>query len=91
MSEPKHVVEYDFPHARVTLTAMPPNGEKQDASIEIEVWPKSGQSAFAVIHAEHARAIAQQMIEMCDQLDALEEMENIIQLPLDRKPKGHAN
>jgi hypothetical protein len=48
---------FDMPHARVTLTPVGPN-------VEIEVWPKTGQSAYAVVDARVAILIAQQLVEL---------------------------
>jgi hypothetical protein len=48
---------FDMPHARVTLTPIGPN-------VEIEVWPKAGQSAYAVVAPGVAILIAQQLGEM---------------------------
>ena len=48
---------FDLPHARVTLTAIGPG-------IEIEVWPKAGQSAYAVVDPVVAIAIAQSLVEL---------------------------
>jgi hypothetical protein len=48
---------FDMPHARVTLTPVGPN-------VEIEVWPKAGQSAYAVVDARVAILIAQQLVEL---------------------------
>jgi hypothetical protein len=48
---------FDMPHARVTLTPIGPN-------VEIEVWPKAGQSAYAVISPNVAILIARHLVEM---------------------------
>ena len=48
---------FDMPHARVTLTPMSPG-------IEIEVWPKAGQSAYAVVDPTVAILIAKRLVEM---------------------------
>jgi len=48
---------FDMPHARVTLTPIGPG-------IEIEVWPKAGQSAFAVVDPTVAILIAQRLVEL---------------------------
>ena len=48
---------FDMPHARVTLTPMGPG-------IEIEVWPKAGQSAYAVVDPTVAILIAKRLVEM---------------------------
>lgn len=48
---------FDMPHARVTLTPIGPG-------IEIEVWPKAGQSAYAVVDPTVAILIAKRLVEM---------------------------
>ena len=48
---------FDLPHARVTLTPVGPG-------IEIEVWPKRGQSAYAVVDPTVAVLIARQLVEL---------------------------
>jgi hypothetical protein len=48
---------FDMPHARVTLTQVGPG-------IEIEVWPKSGQSSYAVVDPTVAILIAQELVEL---------------------------
>lgn len=48
---------FDMPHARVTLTPIGPN-------VEIEVWPKAGQSAYAVVSPNVAILIARHLVEM---------------------------
>lgn len=48
---------FDMPHARVTLTPL-------DPGIEIEVWPKAGQSAYAVVDPTVAILIAKRLVEM---------------------------
>jgi hypothetical protein len=48
---------FDMPHARVTLTPVGPN-------VEIEVWPKTGQSAYAVVDPTTAVLIARQLVEL---------------------------
>ena len=50
---------FDMPHALVTLTDV-------DGNVEIEVWPKAGQSAYVVVPAPIARAIADQIGRMAD-------------------------
>lgn len=56
---------FDMPHARVTLTPIGPG-------IEIEVWPKVGQSAYAVIDPTVAVLIAKHLVELASaQLTAL--------------------
>jgi hypothetical protein len=59
---PDHPVSrftFDMPHALVTLTDV-------DGDVEIEVWPKSGQSAYVVVPPPIARAIADQISRMAD-------------------------
>lgn len=57
---------FDMPHARVTLTPL-------DQGIEIEVWPKAGQSAYAVVDPTVAILIAKRLVEMAAaQLAALQ-------------------
>lgn len=46
-----------MPHARVTLTPVGSN-------VEIEVWPKAGQSAYAVVDPRVAILIAQHLVEL---------------------------
>ncbi|MFN8622541.1 MAG: hypothetical protein U0869_17535 [Chloroflexota bacterium] len=46
---------FDMPHARVTLTPVGPN-------VEIEVWPKQGQSAYAVVDPAVAILIARHLV-----------------------------
>ena len=48
---------FDMPHARVTLTPIGPG-------IEIEVWPKAGQSAYAVVDPVVAIASAQRLVAL---------------------------
>jgi hypothetical protein len=48
---------FDMPHARVTLTPVGPN-------VEIEVWPKAGQSAYVVVDPTVAILIARQLLEL---------------------------
>ena len=56
---------FDMPHARVTLTPIGPG-------IEIEVWPKAGQSAYAVVDPTVAVLIARHLVELAaSQLTAL--------------------
>lgn len=56
-------VQFDMPHALVTLTDV-------DGNVEIEVWPKSGQSAFVIVPPDIARAIAERIRLMADAADA---------------------
>ena len=59
---------FDMPHARVTLTPIGPN-------IEIEVWPKAGQSAYAVVSPNVAVMIARHLVEIAaTQLSAAQVM-----------------
>ncbi len=51
--------QFDMPHALVTLTDVKGN-------IEIEVWPKAGQSAYVVVPPAIARAIAEHLVHMAD-------------------------
>ena len=54
---------FDMPHALVTLTDV-------EGNVEIEVWPKSGQSAYVVVPPPIARAIAEQISRMADAVEA---------------------
>lgn len=54
---------FDMPHALVTLTDV-------DGNVEIEVWPKAGQSAYVVVPPPIARAIAEQIGRMADAAEA---------------------
>jgi hypothetical protein len=54
---------FDMPHAVVTLTDV-------DGNVEIEVWPKAGQSAYVVLPPPIARAIADQIARMADSAEA---------------------
>jgi hypothetical protein len=57
-----------MPHARVTLTPIGPN-------VEIEVWPKAGQSAYAVVSPNVAILIARHLVEIAaTQLSAAQVM-----------------
>jgi hypothetical protein len=56
---------FDMPHARVTLTPIGGN-------VEIEVWPKTGQSAYAVVDPNVAVLIARQLVELAGTQLALE-------------------
>jgi hypothetical protein len=59
---------FDMPHARVTLTPIGPN-------VEIEVWPKAGQSAYAVVSPNVAILIARHLVEIAaTQLSAAQVM-----------------
>jgi hypothetical protein len=59
---------FDMPHARVTLTPLGPN-------VEIEVWPKAGQSAYAVVSPNVAILIARHLVELAaTQLSAAQVM-----------------
>jgi hypothetical protein len=50
---------FDMPHALVTLTDV-------EGDVEIEVWPKSGQSAYVVVPPPIARLIAERIVQMAD-------------------------
>lgn len=50
---------FDMPHALVTLTDV-------DGDVEIEVWPKAGQSAYVVVPPPIARLIAERIVQMAD-------------------------
>ena len=50
---------FDMPHALVTLTDV-------EGNVEIEVWPKAGQSAYVVVPPPIARAIAERIALMAD-------------------------
>ena len=56
-------VVFDMPHALVTLTTV-------DGDVEIEVWPKTGQSAYVVIPPAVAREIASRLVALADEQDA---------------------
>lgn len=70
-------VEFDMPHALVTLTTL-------DGNVEIEVWPKSGQSAFVVVDPETAHAIAETLLGMVEELAVVPH--NVVDLASRRKP-----
>lgn len=57
MTEGQGTRVFDMPHARVTLTSVGPN-------VEIEVWPKAGQSAYVVVDPTVAILIARQLVEL---------------------------
>ena len=57
MTDDQDHTVFDMPHARVTLTPIGPG-------IEIEVWPKAGQSAYAVVDPTVAVLIAKRLVEM---------------------------
>ena len=50
---------FDMPHALVTLTDV-------EGDLEIEVWPKAGQSAYVVVPPPIARLIAERLVQMAD-------------------------
>ncbi len=50
---------FDMPHALVTLTDV-------EGDVEIEVWPKAGQSAYVVVPPPIARLIAERIVQMAD-------------------------
>ena len=70
-------VEFDMTHALVTLTTI-------DGHVEIEVWPKSGQSAFVIVNPETANAIADTLLGMVEELAAVPT--NVVDLASRRKP-----
>jgi hypothetical protein len=70
-------VQFDMPHALVTLTTI-------DGRVEIEVWPKAGQSAFVVVSPEIARDIAATLTEMVEELSVVPE--NVVDFATRRKP-----
>jgi hypothetical protein len=51
-----------MPHALVTLSDV-------EGDVEIEVWPKAGQSAYVVVPPPIARAIAERITLMADAAD----------------------
>jgi hypothetical protein len=55
--------QFDMPHALVTLTDV-------EGNVEIEVWPKTGQSAYVVVPPAVARAIAEHLAHMADAAEA---------------------
>lgn len=63
---------FDMPHALVTLTDV-------EGNVEIEVWPKAGQSAYVVLPPPIARAIADQIGRMADAAEAVLNAERIDQ------------
>ena len=80
---------YDLPHARITLTQFL-EMEGQDASLEIEVWPKQGLSAYAVINPKTARQVANKILEICDAMDTQQlwpEPTNVV--PMKKKGLKH--
>jgi hypothetical protein len=56
--------QFDMPHALVTLTDV-------EGNVEIEVWPKAGQSAYVVVPPPIARAIAEHLVHMADAAEAM--------------------
>lgn len=54
---------FDMPHALVTLTDV-------EGNVEIEVWPKTGQSAYVVVPPPIARVIAEHLVRMADAAEA---------------------
>lgn len=56
--------QFDMPHALVTLTDV-------EGNVEIEVWPKAGQSAYVVVPPPIARAIAEHLVHIADAADAV--------------------
>jgi hypothetical protein len=69
---------FDMPHALVTLTDL-------EGNVEIEVWPKAGQSAYVVVPPPIARLIADRMLLMAD---AAEQEAPAADDPQPTKPKG---
>lgn len=59
---------FDMPHALVTLTDV-------EGNVEIEVWPKAGQSAYVVVPPPIARLIAEQLVRMAAAAEADEDAE----------------
>ena len=55
-------VVFDMPHALVTLTTV-------EGDVEIEVWPKAGQSAYVVIPPAVAREIGTRLLLLADEQD----------------------
>lgn len=58
--------QFDMPHALVTLTDV-------EGNVEIEVWPKAGQSAYVVVPPAIARVIAEHLVHMADAAEAMAE------------------
>lgn len=58
-------VRFDMPHALVTLTVT------ESDAVEIEVWPKQGQSAFVVVPPDIARQIADHIQRLADEADGV--------------------
>ena len=86
-----HIIEVDLPHARVTLTQFVPIADKQDPAVEIEVWPKKGQSAFVVLSTRITRLIAERMIKMCDELEDMDPAPSNVVSMAHRKAKRLKN
>lgn len=77
-------VKFDMPHALVTLTTI-------DGNVEIEVWPKAGQSAFVVVSPEVAQAISDALRGMAAEMTDLpdvpaERPANVVDFASRRKP-----
>ena len=53
---------FDMPHALVNLTDV-------EGGLEIEVWPKNGQSAYVVVPPPIARLIAERIVLMADAVE----------------------
>jgi hypothetical protein len=73
---------FDMPHALVTLTDV-------EGQVEIEVWPKTGQSAYVVVPPAIARTIAEHLVRMADAAEEGSEEppapENVVSLASRRK------
>lgn len=67
-------VKFDMPHALVTLTTV-------DGNVEIEVWPKSGQSAFVIVSPEVAQAIADTLQGMAEALTEPDDADESLETP----------
>ena len=57
-------VRFDLPYALVTLNVTDTSG------VEIEVWPKQGQSAFVVLPPDVARHVAAAIGRLADEAEA---------------------
>ena len=56
--------QFDMPHALVTLTDV-------EGNVEIEVWPKAGQSAYVVVPPAIARVIAEHLVHTADAAETM--------------------
>jgi len=78
-------IQFDMPHALVTLTTI-------EGNVEIEVWPKAGDSAFVVLDPQTAREIAEAMLRLVDEAAPTEAPvqedgpSNVVDLASRRKP-----